>query len=131
VHVFLTYGAELDVALPRGAFRIVPDASWYVTHPLGKPAGGTYSELAFTQAALDSVTYSDHVAPRGRLEARAVFDELVRRIVVDLYGSAWAFTYPPEQFADAIERHGMRRRELVIVTYVDVIDDNPTREDRT
>ena len=128
--MFLTYGAELAVNLPPGGFRIVPDASWYVTHPLGKPAGGTYSELGFTQSAVDSVTFSDHVAPRGALEARAVFDELVRRIVVDLYGTAWAFHYPPDKFADAIERHGMRRRELVIVTYVDVIDDNPTREAR-
>lgn len=45
-----------------------------------------------------------------------VLDEAVRAVALELYGQAWAFHYPPDQYADAIERHGVKRRERVAIT---------------
>jgi hypothetical protein len=96
--------------------------SWSVTHPLGKPAGGTYTEVAFDPGCVARLTRD--LTPADMLR---VLDEVVRLVAGDLYGIRWAFHYPPEQYADAIERHRMRRRELVIVTAIDVYDLTPER----
>lgn len=99
----LTYAAHLDFALPAG-----PDSygSWSITFGLGKSAQGTYTEVAFTRDV-------DRHPER-------VLEEVVRRVAVDLYGTAWAFTYRPEQYAEAIARWGLRRRERVLVTSIEV-----------
>jgi hypothetical protein len=104
----ISYSAELDPEPTPG--RVLP-GSWFITHPLGRPAGNTYTEVAF--------------APDVAVQPRAVLDEVVRHVARDLYGTAWAFTYPPEDFADAIERYGSRRRERVVVTDLEVYGDPP------
>lgn len=78
--------------------------SWSITHGLGGPAGGTYTEVR-----IDDTRLSDQLA-----------HEVVRRVAVDLYGTAWAFTYPPERFEHALADHGLRRREVVLVEGVEV-----------
>jgi hypothetical protein len=97
--------------------RLVPDVhphaanltgSWFITHGFGKPAAGTYTEVAF----LPEITET---------EPERVLDEVVRAVAVELYGTAWAFHYRPDQYADAIGRFPeMRRRERVLVTAVEV-----------
>lgn len=80
--------------------------SWYVTHPLGGPAGGTYTEIAFAPGVL-------------ALELdQSVMDDVVREVASSLYGDRWAFAYLPHYFEEAIGRHGLRRRERVFVSEV-------------
>ncbi len=98
----LGYDARLD---PLGAGDTWP-SSWSISHLLGGPATGTYTEVALAPAVRDA-GHPDQV-----------LEEVVRRVAVDLYGTAWAYVYPPEQFADAIARWGLRRRERVVVTAV-------------
>lgn len=108
----IDYAARLDPFAEFAEFTPNP-TSTYVTHPLGGPAGGTFTEVAFMTGAL--ATLPDDPAERDR-----VIDEVTRRLAVDLYGTKWAFTYRPDQYADAIARHGMIRRERVLVTRVEV-----------
>lgn len=82
--------------------------SWYITHGFGKPAAGTYTEVALAP----DVLAAEH--PERTLEAA------VRQIATELYGTAWAFLYPPEEYADAITRWDLRRRERVIITALEV-----------
>jgi hypothetical protein len=103
------YRARLVQPAELADIPTLPGA-WSITHPLGRPAGGTYTEVAFADEALDELV---HATPQ---QVEAVCEEVTRRVAVDLYGTAWAFTYRPDQYADAIERHHVRRRELVIVT---------------
>lgn len=105
----IDYAATLD----RDPGCVLLPGSWYVTHPLGGPAAGTFTEVAFD--------------PWLPAQPDAVLDEVVHRVAVDLYGRAWAFTYRPDQYEQAIGRHGMRRRERVIVTRINVWTD--TREE--
>jgi hypothetical protein len=86
----------------------VQPGSWFITHPLGKPAGNTYTEVIITPA-VQAEEHPEHV-----------IDAVVRRVADELYGRAWAFHYRPEQYADSIERWGMTRRERVAVTSVEV-----------
>lgn len=88
--------------------------SWFITHGIGKPAEGTFTEVAFTHDALrdaDGVEHPEHV-----------LDAVVRLVAGQLYGTAWAFHYRPDQYADSIERWSMRRRERVLVTSVEVYE---------
>lgn len=87
--------------------------SWFITHGLGKPAAGTYTEVAFTiEEPSDS---QEQIVQDER-----VLEEVVRQVATQLYGTAWAFTYRPDQYEDAIARWGLRRRERVIVTSIEV-----------
>lgn len=97
------YDAHLVAAVDEHAADL--PGSWFITHPLGGPAAGTYTEVAIEGAE--------------RLPER-VADEVVRRVAIDLYGTRWAFHYRPDQYAGAIGRWGMRRRERVTVTGVEV-----------
>jgi hypothetical protein len=113
--VIINYAAKLS--------QLVPDAvpggdPWYITHGFGKPAVHTYTEVVFTrevQQALD-----EHHPDPDRVR-----DEVVRRVANDLYGTSWAFHYPPAEYDDAIGRFLMIRRERVVVTAVQVLDDPP------
>lgn len=98
----LTYEARLDPSSTG------PDwaGSWFVTFGSGKPAQGTYTEVAFVGF--------------DRAQTERVLEEVVRRAALDLYGTAWAFTYRPDQYEHAIAKYGLRRRERVIVTAIDV-----------
>jgi hypothetical protein len=117
--VTISYAARLlplDEALDLSLLPPAP-SSWTITHGLGKPAGGTYTEVRFADdALLDTV---NNPAP-GLPRPEHVLDEVVRRVARDLYGTAWAFHYRPDQYADAIRRHGLRRREVVVVESVEV-----------
>ena len=105
----LTYDAHLDPAWPAGPDRY---GSWSITFGFGKPAERTYTEVAFTRDARFGAAF-DQLPER-------VLEEVVRRVAVDLYGTAWAFTYRPDQYAEAIARWGLRRRERVVVTSIEV-----------
>lgn len=97
--------------------RLVPDVdahaanlpgSWFVTFGLGKPAANTYTEIALTPE-VQAAGHPEHV-----------IDAAVREVIDALYGRAWAFHYRPDQYADAIERHGSRRRERAVITALEV-----------
>jgi hypothetical protein len=115
VTLVVGYAAELVPNVDEHAATL--PGSWFVTHPLGKPAGNTYTEVAFAPEVLAAG------------HSPAVLDTVVRRVASDLYGRAWAFTYPPEDYVDAVGRWHSRRRERVVVTYIDVIDDPTPRKD--
>lgn len=86
--------------------------SWYITHGLGKPAAGTFTEVAFGDNAL--------IDADGQPWPEWVLDAAVRHVAGQLYGDRWAFQYRPDQYEPSIERHGMRRRERVVITNVEV-----------
>jgi hypothetical protein len=91
--------------------------SWFITHGLGEPAAGTYTEVAFAPGVLERVVL---VGEQAYAVGKRLLEEVVRQVAVALYGTAWAFTYRPDQYEDAIARHGLRRRERVIVTSIEV-----------
>lgn len=106
------FAAKLvDLALPNAHVDPRP-GSWFITHGLGKPAANTYTEVV-----LDPPLPED---ADGAPIPHELIDEIVRQVAIALYGTAWAFTYPPQQYADAIERHGMRLRERVLVDGIEV-----------
>jgi hypothetical protein len=98
------YAARL-VPLPREGAAPDP-SSWFITHPLGGPAGGTYTEVV--------IEAGPEPAPEH------VVDEVVRRIARDLYGDRWAAHYAPTEYAHVVKRYGMRRRERVLVQGIEV-----------
>lgn len=106
--------APLAVLLDENLLDPQP-SSWFVTFGFGKPAASTYTEVAFTDDALGRIegTTNDTLPER-------VLDEVVRTIAADLYGTAWAFHYRPDQYQDAIARHGVRLRERVVVSSIEV-----------
>jgi hypothetical protein len=112
----VNHSAELEAVDTRGTVKPPPGA-WFVTHPLGKPAAGTYTEVAFTQTVLD------------QQHPPEVLEQVVRDVAAELYGNAWAFHYRPADYEQAIERYAMRRRERVVVTAIEWYD-VPPRTDR-
>ncbi len=86
---------------------------WYITHPLGKPAGGTYTAVVFAADVADA-------------QPVAVLGEAARAVAVALYGTAWAFVYPPGEYESAIGRFPMRCRERVLVTALDYYPEETT-----
>lgn len=84
--------------------------SWYITHPLGGPAAGTYTEVAFSPEAIGALNSSADVL--------AHTEDAVRMVASSLYGDRWAFAYMPHAFDDSIGRYGARRRERVLVSEV-------------
>jgi hypothetical protein len=110
----------LDLSTLNTTAFLVPDVSfsaadlpdsWAITHTVGGPAAGTYTEVAFGDNA--------RIDPHGDPWPETVLQEAVRQVAVGLYGTAWAFTYRPEQVAGAVHRHGTRRRERVVITDVE------------
>jgi hypothetical protein len=99
----IMYDARLE-SLEQQPLDPAP-TSWFITHELGGPAAGTFTEVAF-----DDTRHPD-----------TVLEPVVRLVAVELYGTRWAFLYPPEQYAGAIGRHSMRRRELVVVSGIEVL----------
>jgi hypothetical protein len=109
--VVSVYDAHMTTTMSITA-RLVPNVdehamnlpgSWFITHPLGGPAGDTYTEVVIHQ---------------GERYPESMRDDAVRFVATELYGSRWAFHYRPEQFDDAIGRYGLRRRERVFVTEI-------------
>jgi hypothetical protein len=88
----------------------INSTSWFITHGLGGPAEGTFTEVAFDGETTET--------PLPVTEA--VLEAITRTVAVQLYGRAWAFVYRPDQYASSIERHGMRRRERVVVSGIEV-----------
>jgi hypothetical protein len=110
VPIALTYQARLAApdrtARPQGRSE---HRSWFITFGFGKPAECTFTEVVLPDFADD-----------GTPLTQAVKDELVRRLANDLYGTAWAFHYRPDQAAEALWRYDVRLREHVTVTSVEV-----------
>ena len=88
--------------------------SWFITHPLGQPAGGTYTEVRLPDEVLTALV---HATP---LRVDTVLERAVHEVAGQLYGTAYAFTYRPDQYAEAIERFGLRLRERVEITTLEV-----------
>lgn len=104
---------SIDARLVPG---VAPDAadlpgSWYITHGLGKPAENTYTEVAFEGTFVDE---------DGAALPEHVLDEAVRAVAGQLYGTAWAFHYRPDQAEESIHRYSLRRRERVLITALEV-----------
>lgn len=83
--------------------------SWFITFGFGKPAQRTFTEVVLPDFTDDGQPLTD-----------AVKDALVRKVAADLYGTAWAFHYRPEQAEEALWRYDVRIREHVTVTSVEV-----------
>lgn len=83
----------------------VQPGSWIVTHTLGGPAAGTFTEVVFVT---DGTLGADHMNPD-------VLDVLVHEVALQLYGRHFAFVYPSAEKA-GVEEFGMQRRETVTVT---------------
>lgn len=82
-----------------------PDpSSWFVTHGLGGPAAGTYTEVV-----IDDTRHPD-----------AVVEEAVRLVAAGLYGDTYASVYHPMWYVTAIKRHDLWRREVVVVEAIEV-----------
>lgn len=81
--------------------------SWFITHGFGHPAAGTYTEVVIDA---DAAQLPEHV-----------LDAVVRAVAVELYERHWSFHYRPDEYADAIEQHGIARRERVLVEGVEVL----------
>lgn len=93
----------------------VRSTSWFITHGFGKPAAGTYTEVAFDEGAVDPLqTHLEHA------EILRVLDAVVRGVAVQLYGTAFAFIYGPSEYTDAVARFELRRRERAYVTMIGV-----------
>jgi len=86
--------------------------SWFISFGFGKPAQSTFTEVVLPDFADDGQPLTDEMKR-----------ELVRKIALDLYGTAWAFHYGPREAQDSIWRFpGMRLREHVTVTSVEVFE---------
>jgi hypothetical protein len=100
--------AKLVPFMDGSEHAAVQPGSWFITFGLGKPAGSTYTE----------VVLAPEVRAAGHPER--VVDEAVRAVAAELYGTAYAFTYRPEQYTDSIEKYGMKRRERVAITALEI-----------
>lgn len=119
------YVARVQLPVPLTTITSAPGPlTWFVTFGSGKPAQNTYTEVVFDPACVDPL--QTHLTGR---QIVAVLDEVTRRVAFDLYGTAWSFTYPPNEYEDAVARWDLTRREVVVVSSVTVYDLTP-REDR-
>lgn len=87
--------------------------SWYITHGFGRPAANTYTEVAFAP----EVQFAEHPS--------AVLDRAVRQVAEELYGPRWSFLYGPQERAESIDAYraaGLRRRERVLISTVEVYE---------
>lgn len=102
----LAYTAKVD---PLADSVIRPD-SWFITHGLGGPAAGMFTEVRFIYPSPEQPEH--------------VLDEIVRKVAFACYGTSWAFHYRPNQYKQAIqnERFSLTRREVVIVSSIEVWD---------
>lgn len=118
-HRFVARLEPIDQREPAPAPRA---GSWFITHPLGRPAGNTYTEVSFTPTVLAAL-HGLPLDPQLDLAAyvRAILDAVVRAVAVELYGTAWAFTYGPEHPPQSLARREAGRRELVTVEVVEVL----------
>lgn len=101
------FDAKID---PLAATNIEP-SSWFITHGLGTPAAGS-----FTEVVVPDFTDSGERVSRGDQS------EIVRQVADQLYGSRWAFHYPPEKYETSIQTDywSLWRRERVVVTGIEV-----------
>jgi hypothetical protein len=106
--VTIHHEARLVPFADGAEYAAVQPGSWFITFGFGKPAQNTYTEVVLAPAVRDA-GHPEHV-----------LDEAVRAVARDLYGTAYAFTYRPEQYADAIEKYGVKRRERVAITELEV-----------
>lgn len=94
------FDAKIDLL----AYSSTHPRSWFITFGVSSPARGMFTEVAITgNDDFDSET----------------LDRVVRAIAVELYGTAWAFHYPPDDYESAIERYNLVRREKVVVARVE------------
>lgn len=92
-NLVVTVRVNLDASVPRDP------RSWSITHGIGTPAAGTYTEVVLPEALPDDVDPG----------------ELVQHAAFETYGRAWAFDYPPERFDECVGRWGAVRRERIVV----------------
>jgi hypothetical protein len=97
----INYRAKIDPL----ADTSIPPSSWFITHQLGGPAAGMYTEVRMPD--------SDHIPDQTK-------SEIVRRVADELYGRQWAFHYRPYQYESSIEKYGLTRREVIVVTDIEV-----------
>lgn len=99
------FDAKLD---PLASTNIEP-RSWFITHALGGPAAGMFTEVRFG-------------FPKDVDVPEPVLDDIVRKVAHDLYGNKWAFHYRPDQYETSIQtdRWELTRREVVVVTDIEM-----------
>jgi hypothetical protein len=105
----VVYDARLVQTMPAVTDR--PDA-WFITHPLGGPAAGTYTEVVIEPNP-------DGTPSAGAPLPAHIVEHVVCLVALELYGNAWAFVYPPEQRDRGTLR--ARRRECVVVEGIEVL----------
>jgi len=110
----------LAVRVPE--LEVDEGALWYVTHGLGTPAGGTYTEVAFAR----HTPLATGIPPAE--QSREVLEQVVRSSIRELYGNRWAFHYPPEEYGEAIGRWQLSLRERLVVTHIEWWESKPDDE---
>jgi hypothetical protein len=109
MHVTLFCAGDRPRRRSSGTPSTMAAAVIAITHPLGMPAGGTHTEVAFVD---DTST---------ELPERLV-DDLVRQIGNRMYPGSWAFHYRPNRVPDAVLQYGSLLRERIEVSAVEVWD---------
>lgn len=104
---------DVDAHLLRGPAGLPHGTSWWITFGIGTPAAGTYTEVRILPGPDGSQT-----PPTGL--PRAVVDAAVETVAHRLYGRAWAFHYPPEDYHDAVGRYALALREVVVIDRIEV-----------
>jgi hypothetical protein len=86
-------------------------SSWFITHGLGGPAAGMFTEVVVPE-------FTD----TGEKLTIAQQAGIVRTIADQLYGTRWAFHYPPEDYEQSIQndRWSLTRRERAVITEIEV-----------
>lgn len=98
----INFDARID---PLADTSIHP-SSWFITHGLGTPAAGMFTEVTFPEGTADL-----------SIQEQA---EIVRTVAAQVYGNRWAFHYPPDDYHDVIENYSLVRRERITITGIEV-----------
>jgi hypothetical protein len=106
INVTARLTSRADVPWPGGQRA---GRSWYITHTLGGPAAGTFTEVVMPDFTPDGEPLSD-----------ATKEAAVRQVAESLYGRAYAFIYRPDQADRSVHAYRLVGREHVIVSAVEV-----------
>jgi hypothetical protein len=102
---------DFEARIDPLADTTIHPSSWFITHGLGTPARGMFTEVVvpdFTDNGTKLTVWQQ--------------SEIVRTVAAQLYGRRWAFHYPPGDYESTIQTDNwsLTRRERVVVTGIGV-----------
>jgi hypothetical protein len=107
----MTTDIHFEARIDPLADQSIHPSSWFITHGIGGPARKMFTEVVIPESTDDGVKLG--IGDQS---------QIVRQVADQLYGTRWAFHYPPEDYKFAIQtdRWSLTRRERVVVTGVEV-----------